>query len=182
MRPLSLTCLVVLTGALVAAAADVESRVLTHYLPQDFLETAVRTENWTEVPLDVKGGVRKGDTVRIWTGGSIDRGGDRPGDNVGGPTGPEGKAASVAPAQLALALAALALATLAEGPVDIVRHAVATGNAADLAELLHGPMGIVRTFLATLTREQFVVPICTALGFARVLRHTGCDQHLVHLL
>ena len=44
------------------------------------------------------------------------------------------------------------------------------------------PAVIVRTFLATLAREQFVVPICTAMGFAHVLRRTGCDQHLVHLL
>jgi C4-dicarboxylate transporter, DcuC family len=44
------------------------------------------------------------------------------------------------------------------------------------------PMTIVRTFLSTLTREQFVVPICTALGFAYVLRLTKCDQHLVQLL
>jgi hypothetical protein len=71
-----------------AFAADVESRQLTHYVPQDFLETAVRTENWTEVPLAVKGGVRKGDIVRIWAGGSIDRGnGDLPGENVNGPDG-----------------------------------------------------------------------------------------------
>ncbi len=41
---------------------------------------------------------------------------------------------------------------------------------------------VVRTFLATLAREQFVVPICTAMGFAHVLRRTGCDQHLVHML
>jgi hypothetical protein len=88
MRPLGLTMVVLLTGALFAAAADVESRVLTHYVPQDLLETAVRTEGWTEVPLNVKGGVRKGDVVRIWTGGSIDRGnGDGPGENVNGPTG-----------------------------------------------------------------------------------------------
>src|ERR1700682_2015454 len=71
-----------------AFAADVESRQLTHYLPQDFLETAVRKEDWTEVKLDVKGGVRKGDVVRIWAGGSIDRGnGDQPGENVNGPDG-----------------------------------------------------------------------------------------------
>jgi hypothetical protein len=69
-------------------AADVESRQLTHYVPQDFLETAVRTENWTEVPLNLKGGVRKGDVVRIWAGGSIDRGnGENPGQNVDGPDG-----------------------------------------------------------------------------------------------
>lgn len=61
--------------------------------------------------------------------------------------------------RLALLLAALALGTLA-------------GN----------PIAIVHMFLATLSREQFVVPICCAMGFAYVLRHTQCDQHLVHLL
>src|SRR5262245_2921842 len=73
--------------ALAAAAADVESRVLTHYVPQDQLEAAVRKEGWTEVPLAVKGGVRKGDTVRLFSGGSIDRGGDKPGETVNGPAG-----------------------------------------------------------------------------------------------
>jgi hypothetical protein len=71
-----------------AAGAEVESRVLTHYVPQDLLEAAVRKEGWTEVPLAVKGGVRKGDVVRIWAGGSIDRGnGDQPGENAAGPDG-----------------------------------------------------------------------------------------------
>ena len=32
------------------------------------------------------------------------------------------------------------------------------------------------------SNEKFVVPICCAMGFAYVLRHTGCDQHLVQLL
>jgi DcuC family C4-dicarboxylate transporter len=41
---------------------------------------------------------------------------------------------------------------------------------------------IVRIFLQTLSNEQFVLPICTAMGFAQVLRHSGCDQHLIHLL
>src|SRR5438270_14078589 len=64
-------------------AAEVESRVLTHYVPQDLLEAAVRTEGWTELALAVKGGLHKGDVVRVWAGGSIDRGnGERPGDNV----------------------------------------------------------------------------------------------------
>jgi hypothetical protein len=85
---------VVLALGSMAAAAELESRVLTHYVPQDLLETAVRTEGWTEVPLDLKGGVRKGDVVRIWMGGSIDRGnGDHPGDNVNGPGGVEASAA-----------------------------------------------------------------------------------------
>ncbi|MCS6866187.1 MAG: C4-dicarboxylate transporter DcuC [Gemmataceae bacterium] len=41
---------------------------------------------------------------------------------------------------------------------------------------------VVRQFLATFSNERFVVPICTAMGFAYVLKHTGCDQHLVWLL
>src|ERR687887_625353 len=77
-----------LLPALLACAADVESRVLTHYVPQDLLEAAVRKEGWTEVVLAVKGGTRKGDTVRVWAGGSIDRGnGDQPGEHANGPAG-----------------------------------------------------------------------------------------------
>jgi hypothetical protein len=85
----------VLTLALgsLAIAAEVESRQLTHYIPQDLLEAAVRKEGWTEVALAVKGGVRKGDVVRVWAGGSIDRGnGDGPGQNVNGPDGVAGVA------------------------------------------------------------------------------------------
>jgi hypothetical protein len=68
--------------------ADVESRQLTHYVPQDFLETVVRKGEWVEVALDVKGGVRKGDVIRIWAGGSIDRGDEEhPGQVVNGPEG-----------------------------------------------------------------------------------------------
>jgi DcuC family C4-dicarboxylate transporter len=44
------------------------------------------------------------------------------------------------------------------------------------------PALIVRTFLATFSSEQFVVPLGCAVGFAYVLRHTGCEQHLVQLL
>jgi DcuC family C4-dicarboxylate transporter len=44
------------------------------------------------------------------------------------------------------------------------------------------PEAVVRVFLTTFSNERFVVPICTAMGFAYVLRYTGCDQHLVHLL
>jgi DcuC family C4-dicarboxylate transporter len=61
--------------------------------------------------------------------------------------------------RLALFLAALAMATLA-------------GNM----------MPVIATFFATLGSEQFVVPICSAMGFAHVLRQTGCDRHLIHLL
>lgn len=41
---------------------------------------------------------------------------------------------------------------------------------------------VLRTFLATLSREQFVLPLCSAMGFAHVLRFTGCDRHLVQWL
>ena len=101
-----------------AFAADVESRLLTHYLPQDLLESAVRKEDWTPVTLNVKGGVRKGDVVRIWAGGSIDRGGDQPGVNVNGPEGfpgsnPSTFALSTQPAHAH----ALLFKTDASGPV-----------------------------------------------------------------
>jgi DcuC family C4-dicarboxylate transporter len=41
---------------------------------------------------------------------------------------------------------------------------------------------VVQTFFQTFAAERFVLPICCAMGFAWVLRHTGCDRHLVHLL
>jgi hypothetical protein len=82
-----------------AFAADVESRQLTHYVPQDSLETMVRKEGWTEISLAVKGGVRKGDLVRVWAGGVIDRGGEQPGENVSGPDGP-GRASEKGPFSL----------------------------------------------------------------------------------
>jgi DcuC family C4-dicarboxylate transporter len=41
---------------------------------------------------------------------------------------------------------------------------------------------VVREFLGTISNEKFVVPICTAMGFAYVLRHTGCDRQLVLML
>ncbi|MFL5245476.1 MAG: C4-dicarboxylate transporter DcuC [Gemmataceae bacterium] len=44
------------------------------------------------------------------------------------------------------------------------------------------PGAILRMFFATLSNEQFVLPICCAVGFGYMLRHTGCDQHLVQLL
>lgn len=41
---------------------------------------------------------------------------------------------------------------------------------------------VVREFVGTFSNEKFVVPICSAMGFAYVLRHTGCERHLVLLL
>lgn len=51
-----------------------------------------------------------------------------------------------------------------------------------LAGLVRAPDLVVRVFLETFSSEKFVVPICTAMGFAYVLRHTGCDRHLVRVL
>lgn len=38
------------------------------------------------------------------------------------------------------------------------------------------------TFITTLADEKYIVPICSALGFAHVLRKSECDRHLVMLL
>ena len=54
--------------------------------------------------------------------------------------------------------------------------------AAALGVLAGRPAVILAKFLATFSNEQYVIPICTAMGFAHVLRQTGCDQHLVRLL
>jgi C4-dicarboxylate transporter, DcuC family len=51
-----------------------------------------------------------------------------------------------------------------------------------LGMLARTPALIVRTFVSTFSSEQFLVPIGCAVGFAYVLRHTGCEQHLVQLL
>src|SRR5438046_8154969 len=89
LRSLScLICVYLCSSVALLSAADVETRQLTHYVPQDALEVAVRTENWTEVPLAVKGGVRKGEVVRVWGGGRIDRGnGEQPGEKASGHDG-----------------------------------------------------------------------------------------------
>lgn len=56
-------------------------------------------------------------------------------------------------------------------------------TAALLIAAAAGDVALVpREFLATFSNEKFVVPICTAMGFAFVLKHTGCDRHLVMLL
>jgi hypothetical protein len=99
----SAALLLVFVFSPIAFAAEVESRVLTHYLPQDFLETAVRSEKWSEVSLAVPGGLRKGDVVRVWAGGLIDRGnGEQPGASVNGPAGIEAGKVPVDRAALAL--------------------------------------------------------------------------------
>jgi DcuC family C4-dicarboxylate transporter len=41
---------------------------------------------------------------------------------------------------------------------------------------------VAAKFLATFSDEKYIVPICTAMGFAYVLRLTECDQNFVRLL
>ena len=80
----------------------------------------------------------------------------------------------------------LILAALALGVLGGVRLALGVEEPAGWPERMWafsaGPSLIVRTFFSTFSSEQFVVPIGCAVGFAYVLRHTGCEQHLVQLL
>ena len=82
---------------------------------------------------------------------------------------------------LLLGSAVIVLAVVAVARRVDVRLALTLAGLA-LGALAFQTQAVVQTFLLTLCNEQFVVPICTAMGFAYVLRHTGCDQHLVHLL
>lgn len=81
---------------------------------------------------------------------------------------------------------AIGLLIIAAAVVAIARQVdvrlVLTLAGLALGTLAGDPMAVVRKFLATFSNEQFVVPICTAMGFACVLRQTGCDSHLVRLL
>lgn len=85
----------------------------------------------------------------------------------------------------------VAVLLLAAGIVGGAVYAVARGvdvrlvlivAAFALAGLRNQAAQVVAAFLATFSDEKFVVPICTAMGFAYVLRHTECDRHLVRLL
>ncbi|HVK18147.1 MAG TPA: C4-dicarboxylate transporter DcuC [Fimbriiglobus sp.] len=82
-------------------------------------------------------------------------------------------------AWLAVVVIALAVAGVIRGlDVRLVLFLAALvlgGLAGDLAP-------IVRQFVATFSDGKFVVPICSAMGFAYVLKYTGCDQHLVRIL
>jgi len=80
---------------------------------------------------------------------------------------------------LTLAMIVMAIVAVARG-VDVRLSLGVAGLG--LASLAGEPLAFVPTFLSTFSNEKFVVPICTAMGFAYALRHTGCDQHLVQLL
>lgn len=77
---------------------------------------------------------------------------------------------------LVIALAVVAIARRVDVRIALFAAALALGALAGRTDV------IVRTFLDTFTSDQFVVPICTAMGFAYVLRESGCDAHLVRLL
>ncbi len=62
-----------------------------------------------------------------------------------------------------------------------VRLALILGAAA-LAPLGKDWTAVVVKFFSTFTAQEYLIPIGCAMGFAYVLRHTGCDQHLVQLL
>jgi DcuC family C4-dicarboxylate transporter len=75
-------------------------------------------------------------------------------------------------------IAATVLAILRRGDVRLVLLLAALA----LGIIGGDPAAIVRAFFRTFSNAQYVVPICSAMGFAHVLRYTGCDQHLIHLL
>jgi hypothetical protein len=85
---LFLTATVLASAALLVQGAEIESRALTQYLAQDFLEEIVRKEGWTEIVLKPYGGIRKGDIVRIWSGGVVDYNNSNvPGEQFAAPCG-----------------------------------------------------------------------------------------------
>lgn len=87
------------------------------------------------------------------------------------------------PESLLLSLSGAVIATAVYAVYRGLDVRLALLAAALVLALLAGDLApIVREFLGTFSNEKFVVPICTAMGFAYVLRHTECDQHLVRLL
>jgi DcuC family C4-dicarboxylate transporter len=82
-------------------------------------------------------------------------------------------------AWLALGLIVAAVAAVFRG-LDV--RLVLFATALLLGALAGNVAPVIREFLGTISNEKFVIPICTAMGFARVLEHTGCDRHLVRLL
>ena len=80
----------------------------------------------------------------------------------------------------ALLISSLALALIA-GAGNCL--AAADLTAADRLHVFVVPFArVLRAFLATLSDERYVVPICMSMAFARVLTQTKCDEHLVRLL
>jgi DcuC family C4-dicarboxylate transporter len=79
-----------------------------------------------------------------------------------------------------LVLATLIIATsltLIVRRVDV--RVVLIGAGLALAALSGRPLAIADTFARAMVAPM-VAPICASMGFAAVLRATGCDRHLVH--
>lgn len=80
----------------------------------------------------------------------------------------------------------LALGILIVGAVFLVRRADVRLTLALSAAALFALAGkftdLLTKMAAEMANPETVVPICSALGFAYVLRLTGCDRHLVQLL
>lgn len=51
-----------------------------------------------------------------------------------------------------------------------------------MASLAGKPLEAVDTFVKTMLHPSLVPVICTVMGFSYVMKATGCDSHLVHLL
>ena len=84
-------------------------------------------------------------------------------------------------AQLLLGLLIIAGAVVAVFRRVDVRLAI--GGAGLLLGIVGGdPWSVIRAFMASFVDPKTVIPICFAMGFAFVLKETGCDQHLVQLL
>jgi DcuC family C4-dicarboxylate transporter len=83
---------------------------------------------------------------------------------------------TLAVSMLVIVAAVVAIVRRAEVRLTLLLAGLALGALAGQAD------AVLRTFLRTLVSGQFVIPICCSMGFAYVLRQTGCDRHLVHLL
>lgn len=51
-----------------------------------------------------------------------------------------------------------------------------------LSALVGVPTKILDVFQGVMSRGEIIGPICTAMGYAFVLRYTGCDTEMVRLL
>ncbi len=79
----------------------------------------------------------------------------------------------------AIAVIAAAIVTVIRGGevrITLFLAALAIGGFAGKMD------DVLKAFLNTFSAEKFVLPICSAMGFAYVVRHTGCDRHLVRML
>jgi C4-dicarboxylate transporter, DcuC family len=79
----------------------------------------------------------------------------------------------------ALLIIVLSLILIIRG-VDV--RLVLFGAALAIAGVAGDVRPIFRAFYDTFSNAKFVIPICSAMGFAYAMRHAGCDRDLVQLL